>query len=258
MRCGKLLGICLFAVLFFVGITACRAEEKENMLTSSAFSRGNDYYEKGEYVKAIEEYEEIRASGMESGAMYYNLGNAYFKMGELGEAVLNYERAKRIMPRDADLINNCKFARRKIKGGLVPEKGLWNWRPLRLYSENFTADEFTWLASGAFALVIIFLCVMIVRPATKRYLLIVCLLIFVFVLINAVIVWHEVVEKRASAVTTAEKAEVLFGPFDSATKFFTIQEGMKVIVLQEKNGWYKIKRADGKTGWIKRDVVEKI
>ena len=57
---------------------------------------------------------------------------------------------------------------------------------------------------------------------------------------------------------TVSKAEALFGPFDSATKFFTLHEGMGVTILSSKNGWYKVRRADGKAGWIYEDGVERI
>jgi len=52
------------------------------------------------------------------------------------------------------------------------------------------------------------------------------------------------------------RTEVFYGPFESATKFFSLQEGMKARVVNEKEDWYKVKRDDGKSGWIKKDTLE--
>ncbi|MDI6758019.1 MAG: SH3 domain-containing protein, partial [Endomicrobiia bacterium] len=58
------------------------------------------------------------------------------------------------------------------------------------------------------------------------------------------------------AVVMADEAESKFGPFDSATKFFTLYEGMSVMVLRCDDEWYKVRRSDGKVGWVRRDTVE--
>ncbi|MDD5436070.1 MAG: hypothetical protein PHX20_00805, partial [Candidatus Omnitrophica bacterium] len=83
------------------------------------FYLANGLYEKRDYEKALEEYNKILNSGMDSGSLYYNMANTYFKLGKLGYAVLFYEKAKRIMPQDSDLKTNLNYARSLVASSAV-------------------------------------------------------------------------------------------------------------------------------------------
>jgi len=58
------------------------------------------------------------------------------------------------------------------------------------------------------------------------------------------------------AIVTAKSPDAKFEPSDSATTYFPLSEGMKVHVLENKNGWVKIGRPDGKAGWVKKGMIE--
>ncbi|RKY41707.1 MAG: hypothetical protein DRP85_05320 [Candidatus Makaraimicrobium thalassicum] len=258
MRIGGI----LFGTAVVFAAVCCFAGENEPaagyVSPERLFSRGNDHYEKAEYGKAIDEYEKIPALGYESASLYYNMAGAYFKAGRLGKAILNYARAKRIMPRDADITANDKFARAMVKGEVIPEKGIWTWRPVRIYSRSFTVDELTWLSSGLYVLIIVLLFIAVIRSDTNWYRLTGIVLLFVFILFNSAVIWHKAGSMRRDGITVVPRAEALFGPFDSATKFFTLNEGMRVTVIKAKDDWYKVRRADGKVGWVRKAEIEKI
>ena len=222
------------------------------------FSRGNDYYEKGEYQQAIAEYQKILDSGYVSGTLYYNMGDAYFKLGELGEAILNYERAMCIIPRDADLKANYKFAKANVVERPVPWKGIWDWRVLKMYSGNFTVNELTMLASAAYILGLILLFSAVSRPRVSGYLsaLVVCL--FLFTVFNVSVIWEKANNIKTGAIAIVPKTDAFFGPFDTATKFFTLNEGVHVNIMKSKDDWVKIRRADGNIGWVKESEIQKI
>ena len=186
----RLLNIFLFTVLIFGMAVLCRAQEETANL-KRLFYRGNDFYEKGEYAEAAAEYGNILKAGYQSGPLYYNLGNAYFKMGDLGEAVLNYERAKRLIPRDADLNANYRFARAKIMGKILEKKGIWNWTPLKFYAGNFTIDEFLWMTSALYIIIMILLMVAVRFPAFKSRIVVIVLCLFLLGAADAVIIWHK-------------------------------------------------------------------
>ena len=249
-----LLGLAISAA----GFAQTETEDLSKVSPERFFSRGNDYYEKSEYLRAIEEYEKIITGGYESGPLYYNLANAYFKSGKLGKAVLNYERADLIMPRDADLKANYKFAKALVKEKPVPEKGIWGWRPVKVYSDILTVNEITWLASFLFVLILLFLTASIVRPNLgKRFLAGVIVSVFL-VVFNVAVIWEKANDIRTGAVTLMPEAGALFAPFDTATKFFSLYEGTPVNVLAEKDDWCKVKRSDGNVGWVKKDEIEKV
>ena len=249
-----------FAVL--LALVLCCVSGKsiasENNTSIVLFEQGNHYYEKGEYDKAINEYDKILAGGEESGPVYYNLGNAYFKNGKLGMAILNYEKAKLLMPRDADLDANYRFALARVKAKVVSVKSIWKWRPLMTYSGIFTINELTLVSAGMFLTILAVLALSMLLPRFRGQLVSCAFVLALLIILNVSVIWHKTDEINRTAVTIVPEADAFFGPFDSATKFFTLPEGMTVSVLKTTDDWYKVKRADDKIGWVKRSDVEKI
>jgi len=82
--------------------------------------------------------------------------------------------------------------------------------------------------------------------------------VFIFMIFNSLIVWNKFQYREKHAVVVVESEDALFGPFDTATKFFPINEGMGVTILKDKGDWCKIRRNDGKIGWVKRDTLERL
>lgn len=247
--------VLISVILSFLGLALSEAEESG---LESIFRAGNAYYEKAEYQKAIAEYRKIISGGYESGPLYYNLANAYFKSGELGEAILNYKRAAGIMPRDADLRANYRFARAMVRGKPSSEKDMTIWRPARVFASYFTVNELTWLASALYLFILVSLALAVVRPGMGRYFTTVFVLLFVVMTLTVLVIWRKAEYRRNGAVVVVPEAGVLFGPFDTATKFFSLYEGTPVNVLAEKDDWCKVKRSDGNVGWVKKDEIEKV
>jgi tetratricopeptide (TPR) repeat protein len=254
-----------FWALIFLGVTISVAgfaqaetDDLSKVSPERLFSRGNDYYEKGDYLKAIGEYGKIIVGGYESGPLYYNLANAYFKAGKLGRAVLNYERADFIMPRDGDLKANYKFANALVKEKPVPEKGIWGWRPVRIYSDNLTVNEITWLSSFLFMLILLSLVGSILRPNLGKRFFAAVIAGSLLIAFNILVIWKKADNIKTGAIVVVPQAEALFGPFDTATKFFALPEGAPVKVLAEKDDWCKVKRLDGNVGWVKKSEIERV
>ena len=78
---------------------------------SDDFRAANQLYDAGKFAEAAAAYEKIEPK---TAHVYYNLGNAWFRQGKLGEAILNYERARRLAPRDPDILANLKFAEQRL------------------------------------------------------------------------------------------------------------------------------------------------
>ena len=262
MKTRKMIKTCglwaLVCGLMFSAALSCRGQEGAQVPLQELSARGNEYYENGDYASAIGEYEKILATGRESGRLYYNLANAYFKAGNLGKAILNYQRAKDLLPRDADLKANYRYARAMVQGKEVPCRGIWNWTPIRLYCSNFTVDEMTAMASGMYLAIILMLFIGVLRPGTRRFSVPVSVMLVLLIILNVAVIWHKSREIATGAVTIAPKTEALFGPYDSATKFFTLPEGMRVNVLGKKDEWLKVRRSDGNVGWVRGNDIEMI
>jgi len=78
------------------------------------FNRGVDYSQKGEYKRAISDYNKAIEINAEFVVAYLNRGYTYSKMDEHKKAISDYTRAIEINPRYAIAYNNRGFVYRKM------------------------------------------------------------------------------------------------------------------------------------------------
>jgi tetratricopeptide (TPR) repeat protein len=241
-----------FIFLFLIFFATCVYADDSSV---SIFKKGNQLYEKGNYDEAIKEYSRLPEQGFESGSIYFNLGNSYFKKGEPGKAILNYERAKRLIPGDNDLKSNYNYAFSKIENTASQTSIPATERISGIYS-NLTLNGLTILVSVVYILIISILTASIFIQSVKRYTVItICSLSLIF-LSTAFSLYSRVSVLDKEAIILSKNAEVKFEPIDNATTHFTLYEGMKIYILETKDNWIKIRRSDGKSGWIKKDSIE--
>jgi len=282
----KLLGF-IFAVLavFFLK-EACALNEQSQ--ADSFFYQANIAYQTGKYDAAVENYEKIILLGEESGNLYYNLGNSYFKKGELGKAVLNYERAGFFMPNDSDLKANYDYVLSLLNSGRQVFGNRFEKLVNRLFA-GVTVNFLTVLLSVIYILVIIsfilnlsctfqntpqlaaemngmkksFLRGLILRRKVRDLFFsgfktvikpVIFILIAVFIL-AAVSLRSKIAYFKKGGIVISKDADIKFEPLESATTYFKLNEGSPVEVLEETGNWYKIKRADGKLGWVNKGTL---
>ena len=115
----KTCAVLLFLLVLLVLPSRAGAEENPGRVINpqALFYQANNLYEEGRYEEAAVAYRQLLEQGYESGNLYFNLGNTYFKMGRTGWAVLYYEKAKRLIPRDADLRANLGYALEGVEEG---------------------------------------------------------------------------------------------------------------------------------------------
>jgi tetratricopeptide (TPR) repeat protein len=227
-----------------------------------AFRQAETLYQQERYAEAIAIYESIRASGVEDGVLYYNLGNAYFKAGRLGFAVLSYERARRLLPGDEDVRANLAFATGLVSEGVAPP-------PLPL-AIGWVVDLYQG-AGASFLAGVVSLSFLLGGTALTLLLLdrwpalrtpavaVVAGSAVVALLAGGSLVAKVRAESaRVEAVVVTENAYVRSGPSESSPRLAEIHEGLKMRVLGEREGFLQISLANGLTGWVPREQVERI
>ena len=255
MKPNKICSLLIATIIF--GVTA-RADDIEK--ARSFFSKGNTSYSEEKFEKAIANYEEALNLGLESGPLYYNLGNAYFKHGDLGKAILNYLRAKRLIPEDADLQANLSYAQSLIKNRVAPPKISWFKNMFLKLANLFNIDKAAISAAVFYFIFSILIALALLFKKQRRIFIKSALIISAIVIICSSIFYAKYEEAivKTKAVIIAEGTDCKFEPFISATTFFTLTEGEDVTVIASKKDWVKIRRTDGKQGWISAQYTKKL
>ncbi|MFH1458038.1 MAG: hypothetical protein ABIG31_02590 [Candidatus Omnitrophota bacterium] len=234
------------------------AQAQENSELRKLFIEANFAYKDSRYEEAAAQYEKILKKGYENGNLYYNLANSYFKKGDLGKTVLYYERAMFFMPYDSDLKSNYDYVRSLLNLGLpeIPGSRFQRWidRLFAGVSINGLAYFLSFLYMAAMAI----LSLNLFLKRFRRFSMPILILLGLLFLPAALSLNRKIDTFNNAAVVISKLADVKFEPFETATTFFKLPEGSIVEILGKTGNGYKIKRSDGKLGWISASSVEAI
>jgi tetratricopeptide (TPR) repeat protein len=228
--------------------------QNENAL----FDKANSAYTNNNFSSAIELYDSLVVLDYSSSALFYNLGNAYYKNGQLASAILNYERALRLDPYDEDIINNLGIAREKTidRFETLPKPIIQNLSngTVKLFTPSgwgiVSLLLFTMLGIGLF----IYFFTPIRRPG-----FIIAVIGFVLGFFSLFMAYSHssYLSNHIPAIIMSPSSYVKSAPSKSAEDVFILHEGTKAEILDELEGWKKIRLIDGKIGWIpKLDLSE--
>ena len=246
----------LLALLVAVPFSAS-AEEADR---DSLFLAGNGAFLDGRYSEAISHYEAIRASGIGSGPLYYNLGTAYFKADDLGRSMANFQRALRLNPRDGDLRENIRILRGRT---LDKEMRKGRFPLLRLAGE--VAGRLTWRewlvwGEALYVLWMILVALRFARPSlrgrfrTGIQIVSVALLMVIGLLGRA----YRDQEILRQAVVLPGETAIRSGPGERFTEEFLLHPGTVLVIEGQTEGWALVEVGPDLKGWLKADAIEEI
>ena len=216
------------------------------------FFEANQAYKQGRYQRAVDDYRRLIRAGYGNGHIYYNLANAYIRLNKLGEAILNYERARLVLPRDADLDFNSRYARDQVQDLISPPPALLDMTLFWLKSLNL--HELFWSFAILNALFWGILLARIFFLSELTYFLFLVLLVFWLIAgVSFGSKWYQVKHDDRSVILMKE-ANVLAGPHGQDTVLFRLHEGTIVHHERSEDGWSLIRLPDKKRGWIKADA----
>ena len=255
----------LFIVIsLLIGLTGTVWGQELNLnQPESIFRQANGYYQKGDYSKAFDQYQQLIAAGYQSGNLYYNLANTYYKLGQKGMAVLYYEKAHRLIPSDADLKANLNYVKNKTEN----LKGPWHYE-LRHYLAYLATIDL-WAITGLimfFMLISLFVYALLFpqklrndegqfKPFWLTGMISVGILLFLTISLGTITFLEQT---HTRAVMIGQSADVRFEPNITGTLYYQLKEGSLVEIITEKENWFLVKRPDGKRGWVEKRNLERI
>ncbi len=244
------------STLFFMGLLVFFGFSPSGFAGPS-FQEANALYQDGKYSEAAKAYEAI-LKVTPSPEVYYNLANAYFKDKKIGLAILNYERARNLTPRDRDILANLSYMNRLLEYK-VADKRNWYLRTASALLEYVTSEECRLIALSAYFIFISGFLLAILSRKKPLFgtggALAFCLVLLCFV---PLFLKLSALGLHSKAVVTGQKAEVRYGPSQSDRLAFRLAEGLKVVIRDERENWYRIELADGRSGWVSNAQVSPI
>jgi len=224
--------------------------------------QGNESYKQEQYDEALGYYNQVMDAGFHSTILFYNMGNAYYKNDRIPEAILFYEKALKLSPNDPDIRFNLHIANGQILDKIEPLPELfldtWGRAILQLFSIDgwaiacilftfvFAALFFVYLVSRSIAL----------RKLSFYFALFAVLLALTSGLLGFRA--YNTYVNHNTAIVFEPTVTVVSEPNEKSTQLFVIHEGVKVSILEEVNGWYRISLEDGSIGWIQARFIQRI
>jgi tetratricopeptide (TPR) repeat protein len=213
-------------------------------------------YRETRYQAAYDGYAQLLGTADADGHLLYNLGNAAFRLNQVGRAILFYEKARVLLPRDADLAFNLAHAREQIRD-VIPE------------TAGFAGTAFFWL--GSLTLAEFFWCFAVAnllfwgiaalrlfsRAEWASSLLVLLLGLWLLAGSSFALKWHQDRSDDRAVILQAE-VSVLAGPDTRDTVLFKLHEGAIVHLERSEEGWSLIRLPDDRRGWLRSEAAEKI
>ncbi len=225
-------------------------------------AKANELAAGGKHQEAIKVYETLIGGGEESCVLYYNLGTAYFKAGKLSKAILNYERARRISPKDKDILHNLKIVNQEVKFPVNNLPILFYVRWWRNVVNTFSPTVWGILCLlslwGSFIVFGVFIYkkeAVIKKRSFYGAMALTTLTIFLFLLTYS---RYQYRYNTPQAIVTVEEIPLQLAPSDDSEIATSLTEGVKVSVKDQLDDWVKVSLNDGREGWIELEDVERI
>jgi len=253
MNLMKNLFTTIVAILFAVSTSA----------QADLLQKANEHYTKNEFKQAIDEYNKILMTNMESSEVYFNLGNAYYKTGQNTLAILNYERAKLLSPDDEDVNFNLQVANQHVVDAIQELPGIFIVRWWNSLVNSQTTDTWAVFSIVAFIAFLVLLGIYFFAKSgdIKRVAFGIGSLCLVFTIFS----WSFAAQQKGRlvnhsyAIVIQPTVTVKSSPAETGTNLFVIHEGLKVKITDKLgDNWVEVKLGDGNKGWLLVESIERI
>jgi tetratricopeptide (TPR) repeat protein len=249
-------------ILIIVSVLALPLKANNNLYDvnddiNALFKQANQLYQDGNYNNAIDTYKKLVNQGINNGHLYYNLANAYLKNEQVGKAILNYRKAELLLPRNADIKANLKFAREQTYDQIATGSDI---EPvLKILAFWYYDLNLTEIIVLTIVINFIVCGILVIKIFFKNNILkivaiagiIILVILFVSTSIKLINYF-----RITDGVVITNQAKLKSGHDDSYADLDLIHEGTEFQIDDQKKEWYKIKLKDGRRGWVNKKSIE--
>ena len=248
-----------FVLLFIIGFSMVfelKAQKPEELLT-----KANSLYNENAFDSALVLYKDIVEQGYSSASLYYNIGNTYYKLRNYPLAIYYYEKSLKLDPNNDDTKHNIEIAQLFLTDKIeaVPELFIKTW--WNNLSNTFTLNLWSIITLVLIGLLLtcLFFYITAKTRGLKKSMFFICLFLLVFTICS-----FSISAKKYNYISTNNEGIIIIptitiksSPSNSSVDLFVLHEGSKVKILDNADGWEKIKIANGSIGWLPASSVIK-
>lgn len=230
--------------------------------TAEGFEQAYKAQEALKHEEAIQLYQGLLEEGVQSAEVEFNLAMAYYGKQDLGRAILHLERAQRLAPSDKEISTNLELIYNEQQDGLLPLPVFflkaWTNKAAAILGPN------TW---GILAIVLCLLSCLAVAsillnkaPQWHKSFYVLTPIVFCLALMSIFLAYNRknVLNNSTEAIITATSTSLYSAPDQEAKLEKVVHAGLKVSVIDDFEGWMKIKMLDGQQAWVEKISVERI
>ena len=251
-----------FSVLFYKIIFVLVINFSFSQNSENYFNAGNDFYNNGQFEKALDSYFKVLNENYHSAELYFNIGNTYYKLDSTAHSIFYFEKAKKMSPMNRDILNNLGYAE-NMKIDLIEKLP-------KSQIENFQIYLFNIFSIKKLGYIIILLlwifCILfglyyfIRNSRLKKILFLISSLFFLLIAVTFIIGTQKSIfdSLLTEAIVFERQISVNDEPNDRSKVLFNLHEGTKVNIVEKLENWLKIKLENGAEGWIKSKGIKQI
>jgi len=228
----------------------------------SLMVRANRAYDHQQYDTAINMYQQVLKKGLVSSTLYFNLGDAYFRQKDMPSAILYFEKAKKLDPNNPDIQYNLNLANTMIPDKIVKVPKMFLKRWWNYFYEMFDANIWAILSLISFAFFVLLVGIFILsRGRNSRKISFFAGLLMLLVTVAAFGLASQksyYMQHHSEAIIFTPTITAKSSPTPNSVDLFVIHQGTKVRLLDEVDGWEKIRLQNGSIGWLPKQSMKEI
>lgn len=251
-----------FSVLFYKIIFVLVTNLSFSQNSENYFKAGNDFYNNGQFEKALDSYFKVLNENYHSAELYFNIGNTYYKLDSIAHSIFYFEKAKKMSSMDRDILNNLGYAE-NMKIDLIEKLPMSQIENFQIYLFNiFSSNQLGYII----ILLLWFFCILftlyyfIRNSRLKKILFLISSLFFLLTALTFILGTQKSTYDSSliEAIVFEKQISVNDEPNDRAEVLFNLHEGTKVNIIEKLENWLKIKLENGAEGWIKSKGIKQI
>ena len=236
-------------------VTSFSTEARVTDAQVADYEQAKKAYYDNDYEKALQGFNALLEQNEDSGHLLYNLGNVYFKMGKIGAAKWHYEKARLLIPRNADLKINLSLLDSKLIDKIENSFSDYLVATFYFWSSQLTMGELGWVLF-IFTIFYWTWCIQKLWRKKRFWTAETFIILIIFIYLTGGYYLKDSLEAYGHyGIVVNPEVDVKASYLEKDEPLFQIHQGTKVRLIDQQDfgeggRWLRISLPQGQKGWV--------